>query len=134
MHEPAAESNKRLRPFGVYIVLILLLLTQALAFFGDVFINDFPILPPLALMEIENPQTILIINVIIALIVLWIMIGLWRLKRWAWYTTMILIGISLMWNIWRYTQERTPYLIMLIEVIAVFYMNQRSVQSAFGTD
>jgi hypothetical protein len=44
---------------------------------------------------------------------------------------MILTGIGLAFTIWSYFQGTPNYLPMLIDVVIVFYLNQRDVQQYF---
>ena len=44
---------------------------------------------------------------------------------------MVLIGIGLVYNIWNYLEGTPLFANMLINVLAVFYLNERSVQAYF---
>ena len=68
---------------------------------------------------------------LLALLDLVAVIGLWRLARWAWTLTMLTIGISLASMLYRYSQEDPLYLNMVLNVLMVFYLNQRDVQRVF---
>lgn len=57
--------------------------------------------------------------------------GLWRMRRWGWFVTMLDLGISLGIGIYQYFYIAPSYVEMLLNVIMVFYLNQREVQSAF---
>ena len=60
-------------------------------------------------------------------------IGLLRLRRWAWVLTMLMVGTQMAANLWEYVVAgERPYLEMLLDVLLVFYLNQREVQRAFG--
>lgn len=58
-------------------------------------------------------------------------IGLLLRKRWAWVAVMILVGLSLAASALLYYIDTPNYADMLINVIIVFYLNQRDVQTAF---
>lgn len=60
-----------------------------------------------------------------------IAVGLWRLKRWAWVSTMIWFGFTMAGSLLAYRQGDAPYWLMVISIITVFYLNQRDVQQAF---
>ncbi|MEM7124890.1 MAG: hypothetical protein AAF702_01100 [Chloroflexota bacterium] len=58
--------------------------------------------------------------------------GLWRLRRWAWVLTMIQLGLRMGTGIFAYIIGEAQYFQMFVNVITVFYLNQRDVQRAFG--
>jgi hypothetical protein len=58
-------------------------------------------------------------------------IGLWRLRRWAWVATMLVLGFDLATTIVNYFQGRANYPNMLLSVVCVFYLNDRDVQGLF---
>ena len=121
------------RPFGIYVVILIMLL-QIVASVTDLWATDFLKLPSIGIANLDNQLLAFIIRGAIALSIIVTMIGLWRLKRWAWYATMIFFGIFLIWNIWLYFENDPVYLNLLTGIIAVFYLNLREVQTAFGTD
>jgi hypothetical protein len=59
-------------------------------------------------------------------------IGLWRLRRWAWVATMLVLGFDLTTAIVNYFQGHANYLNMLLSVVCVFYLNDRDVQGLFA--
>lgn len=69
---------------------------------------------------------------IIILIQVMIAIGLWRMQRWAWFVMMVFVGWSMAVDIWYVMYGQANYLGMLLNVIIVFYLNQRDVQRAFS--
>lgn len=121
------------RPFGIYVVILIMLL-QIVASVTDLWATNFLKLPSIGIANLDNQLLAFIIRGAIALSIIVTMIGLWRLKRWAWYATMIFFGIFLIWNIWLYFENDPVYLNLLAGIIAVFYLNLREVQTAFGTD
>ena len=61
-------------------------------------------------------------------------VGLWRRQRWAWYLTMLQVGVFMLEDLhaWFTGAEPVEYVwSMLINVIMVFYLNQREVQAVF---
>ena len=58
-------------------------------------------------------------------------IGIWTLRRWAWVALMIVVGMALGEGILRYFGREPRYLTMLLNVLIVFYLNQRSMQRLF---
>jgi len=59
-------------------------------------------------------------------------IGLLTGRRWGWVGAIVLSGISLAFAIGGWWDGHPAYTSMLINVIAVFYLNQRDVRAIFG--
>ena len=124
--EPVRARN---RPFGVLAIVALQLL--------DVLILSLQIgvawggLPGVHLPSSIDPQLIVPINGLIITLLLITMVGLLRLRRWAWLLTMILTGLSLLLRLVAYLQGAAPALPLLVGVLTVFYLNQRTVQQRF---
>lgn len=123
------EHSKRKRPFGVYAIIILLIL-HILSNSADVLRVRLG-LPPLVLPNLDNQLIITALNATSVAIIVAVCIGLFFLKRWAWIAAMILIGCSLGYGIIRYLGGGQPFVAMVLDVISVFYLNQRNVQAAF---
>jgi hypothetical protein len=123
------QPTRHRRPFGVYAVIVLLLL--------NLLSNSFDVLrvrlgfAPLVLPNFDNLAVITVLNGVIIAIVVIVCIGLFLLKRWAWITAMILIGFSLVYTIVHYLNGGQPFASMLLDVVSVFYLNLRNVQLAF---
>ena len=132
MVDKGEVQDSQSRPFGVYAILLLLLI-QMVLMFTDLLGNDFLKLPPIAQSYLDNRQLLILTRGLFALVIISIMVGLWRLKRKAWYATMFLLGAFLIWNIWLYFQNDAVYANLLIGIIVVFYLNLHDVQEAFGT-
>jgi uncharacterized membrane protein len=126
-------QEKQSRPFGVYVVLLLMMLLLIVSI-TDLWATNYFRLPPIAIPSVDHEIILFIIRGAITLAIIITMIGLWRLKRWAWYATMILFGIFLMWNILLYFDDDAVYLNLLAGIISVFYLNLHEVQAAFGTE
>lgn len=124
-----SPSKKRRRPFGIYAVILLILLTQLL-----ILLTYLDILPLYisALFPVGSGTRLAdayhILNAVLAVLMV---VGLWRLRRWAWVLTMILVGVDLAVGLWTYLHATPDYLGMLIDVIMVFYLNQGDVQETF---
>lgn len=57
--------------------------------------------------------------------------ALWRLKRWAWIMVMLQSGIHMAVDFSYYMRGETPFAQMFINIVIVFYLNQRDVQNIF---
>jgi uncharacterized membrane protein (DUF2068 family) len=124
-----SQPATRKRPFGLYPIIGLLLL-DALSVLADVRLFK-PGLPTQSLPSFENLLWTDALGLVVAAVIIFLVVGLWFLKRWAWVATMILVGIGLAFGIWAYFQGAPTYVSLLINTLAVFYLNQRDVQRAF---
>ena len=84
-----------------------------------------------ALPNVNDMRVIGLANILIAALLLFVVWGLWRLKYWAWFSTMVLAGIALIFGIWQYWHGGTPYVDLLINVLIVFYLNQHDLRQLF---
>lgn len=123
------SQTRRKRPFSVYVIIVMLIL-QILGNSVDV-IRVRLGLNPLILPNLDHHLYVTVLNSAVVIVVLGVCLGLFLLRRWAWTAAMILIGVSLIYNIIHYLGGGQPYISMLIDVISVFYLNQRNVQAAF---
>jgi hypothetical protein len=128
----SAQGTRR-RPFGVKVIIVL----QIISIFGlllalialwvgpevqlDIWTNYGP--------GLEVPVSVVGVTVVVLQLV--ILIGFIRLRRWAWYLVIVLAGVSLAVNLWRYFAGLPDYLSMVTNVLTVLYLNQREVQQAF---
>ncbi len=135
------------RPFGVYVLVAILLVgvfTAVLEIIrvqfrlvgvwveADRFLVDRSGLVKLATRLFRDPGLLTIANGVIIAIWSVLIIGLWLLQRWAWLVVMVSTGITLTFALWRYFEGSPDYLGMLLNVAVVFYLNDRSVQSAYA--
>jgi hypothetical protein len=136
--QPVQWSDRR--PLGVYVLAIVqfgraaLLIAQLL---GDSVLPDarvprisfqIPQQPPGTLESLISPA--LGIGIIVTSIA--IGVGLLAGRRWAWVGAIAISGVSLAVAIGAWWADDPAYLAMLLNVVAVFYLNQRDVRAAFG--
>lgn len=135
------------RPFGVYMLLVILSLgvfaavleifrtqSQLMGIWADLdrFLRQWNGLVGLPDRLFTDPTLITIANGLIIAIWLSIIVGLWRLQRWAWLILMILTGVALTFSLVRYFEGNPNYFGMLVYVAVAFYLNDRSVQRAYA--
>ena len=149
-NEPPVATDLRQaprRPFGVYMLVVLLLLgvfaaaleiIRAQAYLigfwaeADEFLRDRSGLVALGERLFTDPNLITVVNgVVIALWVVMI-IGLWLLQRWAWLLLMISTGVTLTFALVRYLEGNPDFISMFVNVAVAFYLNDHSVQRAFA--
>jgi uncharacterized membrane protein (DUF2068 family) len=127
----AREDRPRRGTFGVYVIVVLLVL-NVFSFLVDAVRVEVG-LPSQALVEVEGLEGLepTAIRLVAAAALLVVAVGLWLLKRWAWIATMLATGAGLLHAIVMYWQGTPDYSVMLINVLIVFYLNQRAVQRIF---
>ena len=125
-----SPTTRRRRPFGVYAIILLLLLSILSVYLEDVRTQGGGLIGGLLPNGLEIPRNKAVstsVTVVYSLLI----IGLFTLRRWAWVAGMVLVGVGLGFNILLYFRGNPQYLNMLLEVVLVFYLNQRDVQQAF---
>ncbi len=123
----------RKRPFGISVIIFMLVLY--VLFLGIALFASFKVPVGEAtfwIMKINNPVTMRIVFLAIILLEVSIVVGLWRMQRFAWVLIMIQAGLVMASDLWGYLHGYPAYISMLINVIIVFYLNQREVQRAFS--
>jgi hypothetical protein len=126
------------RPFGVNAIVGLLFVSAALGLGagGAVFIlrlvgnttllELFPDAQPMVLGEFALLALEGVADLVAA-------IGLLLMRRWAWVLTMLLVGYRMATNLWlHFSSGGGDELELVLDVVIVFYLNQRDVQRAFG--
>jgi len=61
-------------------------------------------------------------------------LGVLRSRRWAWIGAILMSGLGLAFAIGAWWDGHPQYLAMVINVVAVFYLNQREVRSVFDRE
>lgn len=136
MKKPASPESNGKRPFGITIIIILMIfyaVVTAMIFLLS-FENETGTIT-LWLLNITDPLILRWASASILLIEMVIVIGLWRLQHWAWFLLMLQVGISMASDIWGYYfYHASSTFDMLISIAIVFYLNQREVQRAFRSE
>jgi len=115
------------RPFGVYVI-ALLQAFNAIAYAAGVF-TDFQA-PVTTVGPADVPDIVAALMLAAGLIVA---LGLLMLKRWAWVLTMLWVGAAMAAELVLYLRgEDVNYVVMLVSVAQVFYLNLSDVQACFG--
>jgi uncharacterized membrane protein (DUF2068 family) len=132
MKLPLKRSSRK-RPFGVSVIIFMILAYLLIL----VLVVIFSFKPEadtisLWLLEKASPVQSQVLLLIIILSELAIALGLWRLQRWAWVLLMVWLGCLMATDIWGHINGNPSYLTMFINVIIVFYINQREVKKAFS--
>lgn len=123
------KQPTRKRPFGV-LVLILLQIVSILGVALDVAVVQIG-QPSIYFGNVENPSLLLGLQLLYILYLAVVVVGLWQLWRWAWFIVMVQLGLTMALELWLYFFDNPFYFGMLVNVVMVFYLNQREVQQAF---
>ena len=125
------DETPQQRPFGLYVVICLQVII-ALSLATDLVLLNYANLTLQILLRNQLLFTTYGWIIVIAFLVA--SLGLFRLERWGWTLSMILIGTSLAYNIWLYFHDEPHFLDMVSHIIVIFYLNQREVQAPFLED
>jgi hypothetical protein len=132
------RTERRARPFGVTVIVVLLLVAAVVALPSSLIGLRGALRSEGGIAPLPDPTTIQLIGALMLLLAiaaaaLAAAVGLVRLRRWAWVLTMLMVGTQMAANLWEYVVAgERPYVEMLLDVVLVFYLNQREVQRAFG--
>lgn len=121
--------SKSRRPFGLIAIVILQVVSLSVPLVDLLRVQAGQ--PSRFLPGVEDSNIVLIVNLGVVLVQLGIAFGLWWFKSWAWFLIMFQLGVGMTGDIWRYIEGSPPYFSMLLNVIMVFYLNQREIQQAF---
>jgi hypothetical protein len=125
----AAAAPGRRRPFGLYVVIALLLVNAAGAFFE---VLRAPVMVGGVLAAALGVEEVAVVNYAIAATLVVLAVGLWLLRRWAWVATMLMVGLGLAYGLVLYWLGTPIYWRMAAYMVAVLYLNQGAVQRPFG--
>ncbi|WP_343404629.1 hypothetical protein [Caldilinea sp.] len=136
--QPSATSSPssawRRRPFGLYMILILLTVQALLGALLAVAVGVGALASPGEFWSALEPEFFdLAVSLLLLLITALVAIGLWRYQRWGWYGMMLLLAYYMATDAIGYFGGQSDYLSMVLNVTMVFYLNQREVRDLFET-
>jgi hypothetical protein len=137
--QPASHRDGR-RPLGVLVVAAVQLARAALIvaqLLGlGLVVGDFRLdstfqipQPPPGTLEFAISRVLAVFLIVASLA---FGFGLLTGRRWGWVGAIVIAGASLAISIGSWWYGNPSYLAMVINVIAVFYLNQREVRASFG--
>ncbi|HID53301.1 MAG TPA: DUF2127 domain-containing protein [Anaerolineae bacterium] len=132
-------ATKKERPFGVKAIIFLHLVSAIAPLLAFFLLDDQSISRIISMNFFINlgflatDQRVVEMGLLGAFAFLQavLVVGLWQMRSWAWLLVMIVTGLSMVLQIWRYFQGFPDYVTMTINVLVVFYLNQRDMQQAF---
>jgi lysylphosphatidylglycerol synthetase-like protein (DUF2156 family) len=117
------------RTFGVTaIALLLLVLAGAVALDTWRGRLDFAGLVPFGM---PPALAVRVLGSAVASLLTLVAVGMWRRRRAAWVATMLLVGALMVLELRWYARGMPRYLLMMLSVLIVFFLNQREVQRLF---
>lgn len=122
-------QKKPSRPFGVTVIVLISMSSVLVTLLA---MAAIPSLMPLATFGQVTPYDVA--NTLLLPFQLILAFGLWYLRRWAWTLYMMRLGMSMIINLQAHFAGAATvnYIYMALDVVIVFYLNQRDVQRAFG--
>mgnify|MGYP003383673822 CR=1 FL=1 len=120
------------RPFGLYMILILLTLQGLIGVLAtSLFGLGLVLLPSEIWSEYDLQLFGLLEPILLLLATIVVVIGLWRYRAWGWYGMMLLLAYWMASDAIGYFTGNPDYGSMLLNVAMVFYLNQREVRELF---
>jgi hypothetical protein len=120
------RTGSSYRPFGVTAIAFLQAITSVAAIYrwwdGGPVSSGF-----------SNP--VIYINALSASVAftgLIVAVGLLLIVRWAWPLALFVLSVQLGVGLWAYYQDHPSFIIMVLNVASIFYLNSRDVREAFG--
>ena len=132
--EPRSVPAAHRRPFGLYVIIVLLILQALLgvvlaAFLGlglAVGVEDFSTLVAADIWSIVETLVIMLVGSVV-------IVGLWRYRLWAWYGVLLLLAYWMATDTLAYFRGAPEYFSMVLNVALVLYLNQLEVKELFET-
>lgn len=136
---PPPARRRRRRPFPL-LVLILIMIFRALLIFlvvlGSFQLDEATLLKvfqvPAIRGAVEEAYIALIGLLVLGALVLVSAVGLLMWKRLAWVLAMVMTGIFVLFDIIGFAEGTANYVWMALNIITVFYLNQREVRLSVG--
>ena len=137
---PPTSTPPPRRPFGLYAIIVIQLLLALLsivllALAGLAIIMAYTATEAgVTLADLDMSISDLVTLALIPVVNLICAVGLWRRQRWAWFLTMLQLGVFMLSDLYSYFTGDPPASYawsMLLNVVMVFYLNQREVQALF---
>jgi hypothetical protein len=118
------------RPFGVNVIIFMFIIYIIFYLLAILYAEKVPL--SILNIDIKIPEFKRFAAIFMIIIMAALAVGFWRMQRWAWVYGMILVGLSMASDLWGYFQGNHYWTSMIINILIVFYLNQRDVQRAFS--
>jgi hypothetical protein len=124
----AGPETRRRRPLGVVVIAVFLVVDAVLSLAEQVF--DLGTGTRQDILADPDGRISLILIGLVALRLV-AAAGLWLGWRRGWVITMLLVGLSLILDLWLYWNGQRLYLRMAMDVVLALYLNQGAVRQYF---
>ena len=132
--EPRSIPAAHRRPFGLYVIIVLLILQALLGVFVAAFlglglavgVEDLSTLVAADIWSIVETLGIMLVGTVV-------IVGLWRYRLWAWYGVLLLLAYWMATDTLAYFRGAPEYFSMVLNVALVLYLNQLEVKELFET-
>jgi hypothetical protein len=121
-------ATRRRRPLGVVLIAVFLVVDAALALAEHTFNLGTGTRQDIFATQGDRVSALIIGLVILRLVAA---AGLWLGWRRGWVLTMLLVGASLVIDLWLYWNGQPLYLRMAMDVVVALYLNQKAVREFF---
>lgn len=128
----APVIRHRKRPFGLRMILFLLTVQALLGLLLAMLVGLGAIVSPdefwtmaSDLYDLVEPSVLMVLTAVV-------LVGLWRYRMWGWYGMMVLLAYYTASDAIGYFVGDPDYVSMLLNVVMVFYLNQREVRDLFA--
>lgn len=134
---PAASASvasmpRRRRPFGLYMILVLLSLQAITGFAVTALLGIGIFFDPGTVWTAIQPELVdLVLSLLLIPVTAVVLVGLWRYRTWGWYGMMLLLAYYTASDAIAYFSGRLEPVSMFFNVLMVFYLNQREVRDLF---
>ena len=112
------------RPIGVIVIAVLMVLTGAAVLVALV-----------PLMRQGVPPAALVINALFAVGLVYVAWGLFKLRSWAWLSTLLIVGINAAFSIVdvaRAPARPLAWAPLVVAAVVGVYLSRRRIRAAFG--
>ena len=124
-------AGRRKRPFGLYMILLLLMIQALLGLVLATILALGMAVNPDEFWTTVGPELYDVPFVLMAITAV-VLVGLWRYRMWGWYGIMLLLAYYTATDAIGYFVGEPDYVSMLLNVAMVFYLNQREVRDLFA--
>ncbi len=125
------SAGRRKRPFGLYMILLLLMIQALLGLALATILALGMAVNPDEFWTTVGPELYDVPFVLMAITAV-VLVGVWRYRMWGWYGMMLLLAYYTATDAIGYFVGEPDYVSMLLNVAMVFYLNQREVRDLFA--
>lgn len=120
-----AGYDVRKRPFGVTAIAVIQVVAAAVAMY-QWWSRD-----PFEAGLLDTSVYLHSLTFALASLTLIAAVGLLLMHKWAWPAVLLAISVNMAVGLWAYYDDHPNYIMMTLNVIAIFYLNSRDVRLAF---